>query len=491
VLLPKIFYTPQQVKRGEQLAAKAQGLEMFRLMERAGQAVFTVALAQYPGSHHWLICCGSGNNGGDGYIVARLAQSVGIQVTVWQYGSPERLQDDARTAYYHWIDSGGEVFPCTETLPDGVDVVIDGLLGTGVKGEVRPAMQSVIETINRSNIPVVSIDIPSGLCSQTGRVLGLAIEAHHTISFIGLKQGLVTGQARDYVGQLHFAGLGVEDAFNSQNIATLKAIDSKAVQQLLYPRKRTAHKGLHGKVLLIGGNAGMGGAAILAAQACVRTGSGLTAALVQSDNTKPLLVSCPEVMTSSWDEQSTFDYRLGWCSVLAIGPGLGRDTIAQQLMNTVQSINKPKVMDADALYFLAQSACYDEQRIITPHPAEAARMLDCDVESIEADRFQAVKALQQKYGGVVVLKGAGTLVCNGQDIYVCLAGNPGMASGGMGDVLTGIIVSLLAQGLSLFDAAKVGVLIHSQAADQNAEAFGERGLLASDLIPHLRRLVNR
>ncbi|MGC9423018.1 NAD(P)H-hydrate dehydratase [Vibrio sp.] len=491
MLLPQVFYTPQQVKCGELRAARAQGLEMFRLMERAGQAVFTVALAQYPGSHHWLVCCGSGNNGGDGYIVARLAQSVGIQVTLWQYGDPERLQGDARTAYYHWIDSGGEVLPCTETLPDDVDVVIDGLLGTGLKGAVRSSMKQLIHTINDSGIPVVSIDLPSGLCSHTGTVLGSAICAQHTISLIGLKQGLVTGKARDHVGKLHFAGLGLEETFNNQNTATLKSIDPQAAQKALPCRKRTAHKGQQGKVLLIGGNSGMGGAAILAAQACVRTGSGLTAALVHPDNTQPVLISCPEMMTSSWMDTVMFDYRLDWCSVLAIGPGLGRDTIAQQLINRVQSITKPKVMDADALYFLAQSACYDDQRIITPHPAEAARLLGCGVENIETDRFQAIKALHQKYGGVVVLKGAGTLVCNGQDTYVCLAGNPGMASGGMGDVLTGVIVSLLGQGLALFDAAKIGVLIHSQAADQNTEAFGERGLIASDLIPHLRRLVNR
>lgn len=491
MLLPQFFYTPQQVRRGEQLAAKAQGLEMLRLMERAGQAVFTIALAQYPGSHHWLICCGSGNNGGDGYIVARLAQSVGIQVTVWQYGDPERLQGDARTAYYHWVDSGGEVFNCAEVIPEGVDVVIDGLLGTGVRGVVRPGMQQVIKVLNQSAVPVVAIDIPSGLCSQTGTILGEAIYAQHTVSLIGLKQGLVTGKARDYVGLLHFAGLGVEETFNSQNTPTLKAIDAKAQQDALPPRQRTSHKGKYGKALLMGGNTGMGGAVILAAQACVRTGCGLTAALVHTDNTAPLLVSCPEVMTASWFDRALLDQRLDWCTVLAIGPGLGRSEMSQQLMNCVQSINKPKVMDADALYFLAQSACYDEQRIITPHSAEAARMLDTDVDGIEADRFQAVMALQKKYGGVVVLKGAGTLVCNGQETYVCLAGNPGMASGGMGDVLTGVIVSLLAQGLSLFDAAKVGVLIHSQAADQNAEDCGERGLLASDLIPHLRRLVNR
>ncbi|WP_306331509.1 NAD(P)H-hydrate dehydratase [Vibrio injensis] len=489
--LPRLFYTPQQVKQGEQLAAKAQGLEMFRLMERAGQAVFTIALAQYPASHHWLVCCGSGNNGGDGYIVARLAQSVGIQVTVWQFGDPECLRDDARKAYYHWLDSGGEVFPCSDTIPDHIDVIIDGLLGIGIKGAVRPKLQAVIETINDHSAPVVAIDVPSGLCALTGCALGSAIYAQHTVSFVGLKQGLVTGKARDYVGHLHFAGLGIEEAFNAQNSPTLKAIDVKSPQRYLQPRARTAHKGLHGKALFIGGNSGMGGAAILAVQACVRTGSGLNAALVHPGNTTAMLVSCPEVMVASWSEANLLEQRLAWCSVIAIGPGLGRDEKAQQLIREVQSINKPKVMDADALFFLAQSACFDQQRIITPHPAEAARMLATDVEIIEADRFQAARALQQKYGGVVVLKGAGTLVYDGESLYVCLAGNPGMASGGMGDVLTGVIASLLAQGLSLFDAAKVGVLIHSQAADQNAHEHGERGLIASDLIPHLRRLVNR
>ncbi|WDY55138.1 NAD(P)H-hydrate dehydratase [Vibrio fluvialis] len=488
--LPKVFYTAQQVKQGEVMAAKTKGLEMFSLMERAGQAVFTVAYAQYPGTHHWLVCCGGGNNGGDGYIVACLARSLGVQVTVWQIGDPEQLKGDALSAYYHWLDHGGEVYPIDEVVPDDVDLIVDGLLGTGLTGTVREPLQQLIDTLNRCSAPIVAIDIPSGLCANTGAVLGTSIRAQHTVSFIGLKQGLVTGKARNYVGELHFAGLGVEESFSQQNVPTVQAIDQKTLKQLLPKREPCSHKGSHGKAVIVGGNDGMGGAVILAAQACARVGSGLTATLMHPSNTAPMLSACPEIMAAGWTDEAIIDERLQWCDVLAIGPGLGRNDTALQMMHKVQKQTKPKVMDADALHFLAQSANFDQQRILTPHPAEAAKLMDTKVSSIEADRYSAVKALQKKYGGVVVLKGAGTLVCDGKETYVCLAGNPGMATGGMGDVLTGIIVSLLAQGLSLFEAAKMGVLIHSLAADQNAKAFGERGLLASDLLHHLRSLVN-
>ncbi len=488
--LSTFFYTAQQVKNGEILAAKATGLEMFSLMERAGQAAFTIAFAQYPGTLHWLVCCGGGNNGGDGYIVACLAKSMGVQVTVWQHGDPENLKGDALTAYYHWLDHGGDAYPLGDTIPDDVDLIIDGLLGTGLTGDVREPIKSVIHLINSNEIPVVAIDIPSGLCANTGAVLGDAVKADHTISFIGLKQGLVTGQARNYVGELHFAGLGVEESFNQQNVPTLHAIPNKLAKQLMTKRQPVSHKGSHGKALLIGGNAGLGGAIILAAQACARVGSGLTAALLHSSNITPMLVSVPEVMSSDWDLDSGVQKRLDWCNVIAIGPGLARDEKAAFLVSTIQGLKGTKVFDADALYFLAKDPNIDDNRVITPHPAEAAMLLDTSVEQVEKDRFTAIKALQSKYGGVVVLKGAGTLVTDGNEIFVCLAGNPGMASGGMGDVLTGVITSLLAQGLNCFEAAKTGVQIHSKAADLNAKQNGERGMLASDLLPHLRSLVN-
>lgn len=488
--LPKVFYTAEQVKQGEAMAAKAIGLEMFSLMERAGQAAFTVAYAQYPGAHHWLVCCGGGNNGGDGYIVACLARSLGVQVTVWQYGDPEQLRGDALSAYYHWLDHGGEVYPIDDEVPRDVDLIIDALLGTGLNGTVREPVQQLIDTLNRSPAPIVAIDVPSGLCANTGSVLGAAIRATHTVSFIGLKQGLVTGKARNYVGDLNFAGLGVEETFNSQNTPTLQAIDPKSIKQLLTKREPSSHKGSHGKALIIGGNEGLGGAAILSAKACARSGAGLTATLMHASNTMAMLAACPEIMAAGWNEMSFIDERLQWCDVIAVGPGLGRNDTARHIMQHVERSEKPKVFDADALHFLAMSGGFDAQRIITPHPAEAAKLLDCKVSQVEADRFSAVRALHKKYGGVIVLKGAGTLVFDGQQTFVCLAGNPGMATGGMGDVLTGIIASMLAQGLNLTEAAKLGVQIHSMAADMNAKEFGERGLLASDLFSYLRQLVN-
>lgn len=488
--IPSVFYTAQQVKQGEVLAAKSTGLEMFSLMERAGQAAFTIAFAQYPGTHHWLVCCGGGNNGGDGYIVACLAKSMGVHVTVWQHGDPEKLKGDALSAYYHWLDHGGEVYPFDDVIPDDVDLIIDGLLGTGLSGTVRERIFDLIKLINASEVPVVAIDVPSGLCANTGAVLGIAVKANHTISFIGLKQGLVTGQARNYVGQLHFAGLGVEESFEQQNTPTLRSISPKSIKSILAQREACAHKGLYGKALLIGGNEGMGGAMILAAQACARVGCGLMASLLHSSNVSSILVSVPEVMSAGWDDEQRIQQRIEWSNVVAIGPGLGRDSTSERLFCQIQDLSVNKVVDADALYFLAKNPNFDANRIITPHPAEAARLLGVEIATIEADRFKAIKELQKKFGGVVVLKGAGTLVSDGNEIYVCLAGNPGMASGGMGDVLTGVITSLLAQGLSCFEAAKLGVIIHSKAADLNAKEKGERGMLASDLLSHLRSLVN-
>ena len=487
--LPTTFYTAQQVKQGEVQAAKARGLEMFSLMERAGQGVFTIALAQYPSSQHWLVCCGGGNNGGDGYIAARLAKAMGHQVTVWQVGNPEKLKGDALTAYYHWLDQGGDVYPIDDHVPRDVDLIIDGLLGTGLSGPVREPISDLIDTINNSGKPVVAIDIPSGLSSNTGSVLGKAIKAQHTISFIGLKQGLVTGQARNYVGKLHFAGLGVSENFDEQNTPTLKAIEPRFIRQCLKPRQPCAHKGHHGKAVLIGGNRGMGGAMMLCAQACTRIGSGLTGALVHSDNMTAMLTVAPEVMTGSWEVEN-LKQRTEWCNVIGLGPGLGRGKDGRAIFEQVQSIDKPKVLDADALFFLAENPNHDDKRIITPHPAEAARLLGASVELVETDRFKAIHSLHEKYGGVIVLKGAGTLIYDGSQTYVCLAGNPGMATGGMGDVLTGIITALLAQGVPLCEAARAGGLVHSQAADKDAELKGERGLLASDLLPHLRSLVN-
>lgn len=494
------LYTGQQVKIGEVKAAKLAKVPMYELMQRAGFATYQLFTRYYGSSKHLLVVCGSGNNGGDGYVVALFAKQAGYSVTVISTCERDKLIGDARRAMQEWVTSGGtihELPSIQQTFLDDVleqcDAVVDGILGTGLSGAVRKPIQRLIDTVNEYKKPVIAIDIPSGLCSDTGCILGASISAAHTITFIGLKQGLVTGKAREVVGQLHYAGLDVECEFNSLEESGVETLSLTNLLSQLPQRKPTAHKGSHGRLVCIGGNAGFSGAISMCSTAAARSGAGLITALTHPSSILPLQVSTPEVMAfgieSNTDEVT--EDKLVTADSIAMGPGLGSNNWAFKLYHGALASNKPVVMDADALNILAQQPSYRNNRILTPHPGEAARLLACSVEQIESDRYRAVRDLQKLYGGVVILKGAGTLVCDGAKTYVCLAGNPGMASGGMGDVLTGVIAALVAQGLDLGLAARLGVVVHSEAADREAEEHGQVGLLASDLIAQIRAILNR
>ncbi|WP_299021694.1 NAD(P)H-hydrate dehydratase [uncultured Photobacterium sp.] len=488
--LPVQLYLADQVRQGELRAAKTMLLEMYQLMERAGQAVFSVVTQQYPTLKSLLVCCGGGNNGGDGYIVARLAQQAGINVILWQLGSAERLTGDAALARDAWLACGGEIAQPQIQIPSSIEVVVDALLGTGLKGSVRQDCAELIEAVNAFGCPVIAVDVPSGLCADTGAELGPVISAVATVTFIGVKQGLCTGQAANYTGRLYFSGLGVDEAFRKQSEPSAMRIDRTEVERCLPLRARTAHKGDHGRVLCAGGDLGMAGAIRLASEACARCGAGLTAVITQPDNVLSIVGARPEIMVQGWqDKAHEISHRLDWADVIVIGPGLGMSDWSKALLFHFETTEKAMVVDADGLNLLALSPDYKNNRIITPHPGEAARLLGTTVAAVEADRFSAAQLLQQKYGGVVVLKGAGTLIYDGQQYWLCTAGNPGMATGGMGDVLSGIIGALAGQRLSLSEAARVGVWIHSTAADLCARE-GERGVLASDLFPYIRQLVN-
>jgi len=488
--LPIQLYLAEQVRQGEKLAAQTKQLEMYQLMERAGEAVFSVLVHQYPDAQSILICCGGGNNGGDGYVVARLAHEAGLTVTLWQLGSAERLTGDAAAARDAWLACGGKIEKPQRTIPASADVIVDAVLGTGLKGRVREDSAALINTVNQSCCPVIAVDVPSGLCADTGAELGAVICARSTVTFIGVKQGLCTGQAANFTGEIYFSGLGVEDAFQQQCLPSATRVSSEEVKRCLPPRARTAHKGDHGRVLCAGGDLGMAGAIRLAAEACVRTGAGLTAVITQPDNVLSIVTARPEIMVQGWqDKAHEISQRLEWADVIVIGPGLGQTDWSKALLFHFDATDKKMIVDADGLNLLALSPDYKNNRIITPHPGEAARLLNTTVAAVEADRFGAAQLLQQKYGGVVVLKGAGTLIYDGRQFWICTAGNPGMASGGMGDVLSGIIGALAGQGLSLSEAARVGVWIHSTAADLCVQE-GERGVLASDLFPYIRQLVN-
>lgn len=485
--LPHSLYRAEQVKSFEGEAAILAATTLYGLMNRAGTACYHLLLQAFPKAKHILVFCGLGNNGGDGYIFAKQARSQGLSVQLCQIGDADNLQGDAGKARDEWLSAGGciEAVHCADFAK--ADLVLDALLGTGLKGNVRPLYKALIRQINQADKAVLSVDIPSGLNADTGAVSSIAVKATATLSFVALKQGLFTGQANDYCGQIYFADLGVNKHFNALCLPSSQAIFYNEMSYYLGKRERCCHKGDFGRCLVIGGNWGMPGAVRLASEAALRTGAGLVKVLTVQANFSTVLAGRPELMvTDLSDNEETYC----WATQLIIGPGLGRDDWAEALFDEVKKRPQAMVVDADALNLLALDPTYKDNWILTPHPKEAANLLACSVEQVEADRFTAVNRLQKKFGGVVILKGVGTLICDGKQIYLANAGNPGMASGGMGDVLSGIIGGLLAQGLNLIQAAKLAVTLHGLAADLASEQ-GERGLLASDLFLYIRKLVNR
>ncbi|GEA62266.1 NAD(P)H-hydrate dehydratase [Vibrio comitans] len=489
------LYSPQQIKRSEPKAAELAGITLYQLMERAGLAAFERLQSMLPNAGRILVCCGSGNNGGDGFVVARLALELGYEVNVFQPSYCESNTEDSAKAKQKWLSHGTIISSNIEELAH-YDLIVDGLLGTGLTGDVRDNLAEVIRALNDSKLPILSLDIPSGLHADTGKILGDAVDATATVTFIGNKRGLVTGQSRDTVGELYIADLGVESEFKGLETELACIFDKNEAQGRLPRRKHTSHKGNCGRTLLVGGHEGTGGAIIMAAQASARVGAGLISVMAHQDTVIPLLTRQPEVMSITVGKEGDDERVIAGmhsATVIALGPGLGTDDWSKSLFKLCIEQAKPKVIDADGLNLLAQSNSYHNlsEGILTPHPGEAARLLGCPVQEIEQDRYTAIEKIQAKYQCVVLLKGAGTLICDGQMTYVITAGNSGMASGGMGDVLTGVIAGLLSQGLKPIDAACLGAWLHSTAADNIARQSGKIGMLATDLLAEIRSLINQ
>lgn len=458
-------------------------------MQRAGAAAFNLARELYPQTHHWLIACGHGNNGGDGYVVARLAQAAGIRVTLLALESDKALPEEAATARDAWLNAAGVIHAADTVWPDDIDLVIDGVLGTGLNSVPREAAVQLIEQCNQYSAPVIALDIPSGLLAETGATPGAVIHASHTLTFIALKPGLLTGKARDVVGKLHFHALGLEEWLQGQT-APISRVDSAQLSGWLPPRKPTSHKGTNGRLVVIGGDYGTAGAIRMAGEAALRAGAGLVRVLTRIENVVPLLTARPELMVQELTAQ-TLDESLEWADVVVIGPGLGQQEWGKRALQKAENSQKPMLWDADALNLLAINPDKRQNRVITPHPGEAARLLNCTVSQIESDRLLSADRLVKRYGGIVVLKGAGTIVASQSGECAMIdVGNAGMGSGGMGDVLSGIIGALLAQKLTPYDAACAGCVAHGAAADMLAHRYGTRGMLASDLLTTLYPFVN-
>lgn len=487
--IPHSIWPADELRRAEKTAAESLGIPLYELMQRAGQAAFDVARDAYPASRHWLILCGHGNNGGDGYVVARLAQGAGIRVTLLAQVSEKPLPEEAQAARDAWLAADGVIHQFNIPWPQDVDLIIDGLLGTGLQNAPRDNVVSLIEQANHFPAPIIALDIPSGLNAQTGATPGAVIQAAYTITFIALKPGLLTGKARDVVGQLRHHALGLE-AWLTQQPTHLNRLDASQLAQWFTPHRPTSHKGDHGRLLVIGGDRGTAGAIRMAGEAALRAGAGLVKVLTRVENIAPIITARPELMVDELTPQS-LDESLAWADVVVIGPGLGQAPWGKQALRKIDNFCKATLWDADALNLLAINPDKRHNRVITPHPGEAARLLNCTVAEIENDRLLSAQRLVKRYGGVVVLKGAGTIVADERGVMSIIdAGNAGMASGGMGDVLSGIIGALLGQALSPYDAACAGCIAHGAAADELAARYGTRGMLATDLFSTLRRVVN-
>jgi hydroxyethylthiazole kinase-like uncharacterized protein yjeF len=487
--LPYALYTAAQVRALDQ-AAIASGMPGGALMARAGEAAYRLLRARWPEARRITLLCGAGNNGGDGYVLARLARADGLDVTLFQLGDVSRLGADAKGMLEAWLGMGGRLEAFQE-LPRRSDVIVDALLGIGLERPVEGEWARAVRAVNAQRAPVLAIDIPTGLHADTGRVLGTAIRAAATLSFIGLKQGLFTGAGPDCCGYIYFDGLGVPAAIFAREILAARRLDWAKTSEQGAPRRRDAHKGDFGHVLVVGGAPGFSGAARLAGEGALRAGAGLVSVATHPAHAAYLNVGRPELMVRGVVDPRELSPLLERASAVAIGPGLGREPWGVGLIERVLAAGKPLVMDADALNWLAEARLRRVDWVLTPHPGEAARLLGCSAAEVQADRFSALRHLQDLYGGTIVLKGAGTLVLgpSPRPPGVCSQGNPGMASGGSGDVLTGMIAALLGRGLDPENAAEAAVCLHAAAGDR-AAAEGEQGLLATDLIAAIRPTLN-
>jgi hydroxyethylthiazole kinase-like uncharacterized protein yjeF len=489
--LPRALYRANQVRGFDRVAIEQEGIAAEQLMERAGAAAFAALRARWPNARVIAVLAGAGNNGGDGYVLARLAQRQQLAVRVLTLGDHERLSGAAAWAAQAYRDAGGSVEPFVRVPPDA-ELIVDAMLGTGLERPVSGLWAEAVQQCNVSRAPTLALDMPSGLHSDSGRVLGAAIEAAVTISFIGLKQGLFTGRGPDCSGEVCFDALQVPAKIYSSDVLSARRTDWTQQARLLPRRRRSANKGDFGHLLVIGGDAGMSGAPRLAAEAALRTGAGRVSIATHPAHASMLNLTRPELMVHGVSGPDDLDLLLQRATQVALGPGLGQQAWGRALFARALEARLPLVVDADALNLLAAEPRRREDWILTPHPGEAARLLETSVGAIEGDRFEALRRLRERFGGVVVLKGAGTLVgAPGlRPPAVCTDGNPGMATAGMGDALTGVIAGLLGQGLEPALAAEVGVCLHGAAGDQAAKA-GERGLIAGDLVDALRSLIDK
>lgn len=485
------LYAAAQVRELDRRAIQEHGIPGYTLMRRAAAAAWNAARERWPLTRSVVVLAGSGNNGGDGYEIACLARAAGCTVRVCEVDG-RAPAGDAATARAAWLRQGGiERFGEVDAEFFSADLLVDAIFGTGLTRAPQGAALAAIEAMARARrvgAAVLAVDLPSGLLADSGAVPGDAVRADLTVTFIGRKLGLYTGQGPACCGRIVFDALEVPPAVHDGLAPLAELLDAADLRRWLPPRPRSAHKGDHGHVLIAGGDAGTIGAVLLAARAALRAGAGLVSVATRAAHAPLLTAAQPELMCRGVESAGELQTLIGRADVVAIGPGLGQGDWARMVCAEAFAAGRPLVVDADALNLLAHEPRVDPRWVLTPHPGEAGRLLGLPTAAVQADRVAAVRELQRRYGGVALLKGAGTLV-QGRELALCPYGNPGMGVGGMGDALTGIVAAFLGQGLDAESATRAAVLAHALAGDR-AAGDGERGLTPSNLIDSLRAVVN-
>ena len=501
--------TSAEMRAIDAATIEAIGLPGAVLMENAGRAVVAAVREELAGDGTVAVVCGAGNNGGDGYVVARVLRQQRIAATVYLAAPRSAVRGDAMIHLAAYERTGGEVVAIAEPAElvanaqaiERAGVVVDALFGTGLGRPVEGHLAAVIQCINRSRGRIVAVDIPSGLSADTGAVLGAAVEPHRTVTMAFLKVGLAVAPGMARAGRVSVAEIGIPTELATAHGVGLALLEASDVSGGLPRARLLDHKNRRGHVLLVAGSPGKRGAARLGAMAAMRAGAGLlTLAWEGRESTAPDPIMTAELDA---DEPGAVDRLIALAegkAVLAVGPGMPTGTGGCRLVHAaLERIETPIVLDADALNHLGSDlervAASRGPVVMTPHPGEAARLLATTTAEIERDRVAAVRALAERSRAVVLLKGAGTLVCDGAaaDGFTTInpTGNPALATAGAGDVLTGIVAGLLAQGVAAVDAARIGAYLHGLVGDVCKERFGEVGATASDLVDAVPAAVAR
>ena len=505
------------MRRVDAHATSQYGIPSLTLMEAAGRAVAEALVEEIPGldGRRVVMFCGKGNNGGDGLVAARHLRDLGVSARVVLLSQPEALKGDAAVNLERARGLGVAIDVCEEETTlvritsdfDRDTIVVDALLGTGVSGGARGVIAAAIDAINLSPATIVAIDLPSGADADSGALPGLTVRAHRTLTLCRPKPCLVLEPAASHAGTFRVLPIGIPDEAVTSEPSELEWFDGHAAERLMPPRPADSHKGTMGHLLAVAGSRGKSGAAILAARAALRSGVGLVTVAVPASIQPIVAAAQAELMTEAIAESRhgalsgaagpAVTKLLASRDALVIGPGLGtKPGTRLAILAILARRTVPTVLDADGLNAFAAALrpkkalrAGRHPLIVTPHPGEAARLLGTTAASIQADRLGSAKRLAAATGAVVVLKGRRSVVAHpGGYAAFNATGNPGMATGGTGDALTGILGALLARGLSAFDAARLGTYVHGAAGDLAAARGGEDGLIAGDLIEALPQI---